>query len=390
MRRLFDLPRNVVRLGWVSFFTDAGSELILPLLPMFLRSTLRAPMWAIGLIEGAAEGMANVMRLASGYFSDRAGKTKIFVLLGYGLSTLAKPVLAVAPNWAFVLGVRLTDRVGKGIRAAPRDSLLAASTPKEITGRAYGFHRSMDTAGALVGSGMAALALFFVGAPGVRWLFAASLVPSAAALLFLWRVKEPKPSGQAGPVRAARPLVLPRSAWILLAGVALWEMGNLSYAFVLLRLSDLGVPAKFIPVLYFAYNVLYMLTAMPAGMAADRLGIRTALILSPLVGAGTFLALSLDVSWLAVPLGLALFAAHSAVVNTIPRAAVAHYAPPGAKGTLFGLTGGAAFAGNFLGGALWEFIGPVRALQTASVLTLLALLPFLALSSGHKAHEEAG
>ena len=174
------LPRNVKLLGWTSFFTDVGSEMILPILPLFLRGPLAAPMWAIGLIEGGAEAVANGMRLVSGFASDRAGKAKPFVLLGYGLSTLTKPVLALATIWPVVLGLRFLDRVGKGLRSAPRDAIVAGSTPKAMFGRAYGYHRAMDTGGALVGSSIAGAVLWWLGgvsSSSVRWVFAASIVP---------------------------------------------------------------------------------------------------------------------------------------------------------------------------------------------------------------------
>jgi len=179
-RGLFGLPRNVTMLGWTSFFTDAGSEMILPILPLFLRGALNAPMIAIGLIEGVAEATANILRIGSGFFADKLNRSKPLVVAGYALSAVAKPFLAIVPSWHFVMGVRFADRVGKGIRGAPRDSLVAASTPRPIMGKAYGFHRAMDTAGALVGSGAAAAALLVVtdvASPAVRWLFAASAIP---------------------------------------------------------------------------------------------------------------------------------------------------------------------------------------------------------------------
>ena len=151
-RHGFRLPRNVVLLGWTSFLTDAGSEMILPVLPLFLKGVLHAPMAVIGMIEGVGEATANALRLVSGLFADRLGRSKPFIYAGYGLSTLVKPLLALAPGWPFVLGVRFLDRVGKGLRSAPRDVLLAASTLKSEYGRAFGFHRAMDTAGAIVGS----------------------------------------------------------------------------------------------------------------------------------------------------------------------------------------------------------------------------------------------
>jgi MFS family permease len=380
MRRPFGLPRNVVLLGWTSFFTDIGSEMILPLLPVFLRSVLGAPMWAIGLTEGGAEAAANATRVISGYLSDRFRRTKPFVFAGYGLSSVVKPLLALAFNWPFVLIVRFMDRIGKGLRSAPRDAIVAGSTPRESFGKAYGFHRSMDTAGALVGSAVAAVALLKIGdagGSGIRMLFAASALPSLVALIFISRVQEPQEAAvrdSAGD--KAEPLGISRQLWLLLAGVALWEAGNLSYAFVLLRITDLGVPVRFVALLYFGYNALYMVAAMPAGLLADRMGIRTALLAAPLAGVATFAVLGMERAEWAVPAGLALFALHGAVINTVPRAAVAHYARRSMRGTVFGLVGACAFLGNFAAGAIWESAGSVKAMQFAAVLSLLALAPF--------------
>ncbi len=383
-RRFFGLPRNVVLLGWTSFFTDAGSEMIMPVLPLFLRGVLKAPMMAIGLIEGVAEAIANLMRLISGLWADRIGRAKPFVYAGYGLSTVMKPLLALAHSWPFVLGIRFMDRVGKGLRTAPRDSLLAASTPRANFGKAYGFHRAMDTAGAVAGSAIAAVALWSMGgvsSSGVRWLFVASVIPCLLAVLFIMPVREPATGAQ--PVSGPRPpqaktgaFSLSLAAWTLLAGVALWELGNISYVFVLLRLNDLGVPERFIPLAYLAFNVLYMLAALPAGMMADRIGIRTALLLSPLFGAAAYLTLGSSALGLAVSAGLVLFALHSAVVNVIPRAGVAHFAPAGGRGTLFGLVGVCAFLGNTFAGALWQWLGSGAAMQIAGLLSLLSLIPF--------------
>ena len=388
--RLFSLPRNVVLLGWTSFFTDAGSEMILPILPLFLRGVLKAPMLVIGIIEGVAEATANVLRFFSGLHADRIGKSKPFVIFGYSLSAVVKPLLALVPSWPFVLGVRFLDRVGKGIRSAPRDALVAASTPKRIFGKAYGFHRSMDTAGAVVGSGVAAVALFFivdVASPGVRWLFAASAVPSLFALVFLGRVKErPRPEPKDAAPGAKRSLslrevfTLPKTVWLLLAGITFWELGNISYAFVLLRVADLGFSPRVVPAIYFLYNAVYMAVAMPIGMFSDRVGIRTALLLGPLLGAAAFWSLSLSTAWIAAASGMLVFALHSAAVNTVPRVAVAHFAPRSARGTVFGLVGVCALLGNTLVGWLWQTANSVLALRVAGLLSLLALIPFAFLS----------
>jgi len=379
---LFGLPPNVLYLGWVSFFTDLGSEMILPVLPFFLKGVLGAPMVAIGVIEGVAEATANLMRMGSGFWSDRIGRTKPFVYAGYGLSAVVKPLLALVPTWHFVLGVRFADRVGKGLRSAPRDALVASSTPKRIFGKAFGFHRAMDTAGALGGSAIASVALLMMGsvsATGIRWLFAASAIPCFLALAFIGPVDEPRVRAVAGKKSPGSAFKLSAPAWLLLAGVVLWELGNISYAFVLLRLADVGVPVKFVPLVYMGFNIVYMLIAMPIGMATDRIGIGPALLLAPLMGAAAFLTLGSGMPWIVVGAGMILYAIHTAAINTVPRVAVAHFASPRARGTLFGLVGACSLLGNTTAGLLWQNYNSMTAMRVAGILPLLSLVPFVIL-----------
>jgi len=388
-KTLFGIPHNVRMLGWTSLLTDAGSEMILPILPLFLKTALGAPMIAIGLIEGVAEATANFLRIGSGLFADKIGKSKPLVFIGYGISAIAKPLLALVPTWHFVLGVRFTDRVGKGIRSAPRDSIVAASTPKEIYGKAYGYHRSMDTAGAIIGSGVAMVAMFWlvdaagvVNWGGIRWVFAASAIPCLLALIFISFVKEkkePAPKSTGKKAVRAHPFSLPAPVWVLLTGIAFWELGNISYAFVLIRLGDLLGSVKYVPAIYFCFNIAYMLFAMPIGMLSDRLGVRNSLLLAPLFGVAAFLTLGRSGHWGIAVAGMVLFAVHSAAVNTVPRFAVARLAPPSARGTTFGLVGACGLLGNVLAGYLWTRLGSGPAMQVAGMLSLLSLVPFLML-----------
>jgi len=322
------------------------------------------------------------MRMGSGFWSDRIGRTKPFVYAGYGLSAVVKPLLALVPTWHFVLGVRFADRVGKGLRSAPRDALVASSTPKRIFGKAFGFHRAMDTAGALGGSAIASVALLMMGsvsATGIRWLFAASAIPCFLALAFIGPVDEPRVRAVAGKKSPGSAFKLSAPAWLLLAGVVLWELGNISYAFVLLRLADVGVPVKFVPLVYMGFNIVYMLIAMPIGMATDRIGIGPALLLAPLMGAAAFLTLGSGMPWIVVGAGMILYAIHTAAINTVPRVAVAHFASPRARGTLFGLVGACSLLGNTTAGLLWQNYNSMTAMRVAGILPLLSLVPFVIL-----------
>jgi len=295
-----------------------------------------------------------------------------------------KPVLAIAPTWHFVLGVRFLDRVGKGFRTAPRDSIVAASTPKEQFGKAYGFHRSMDTTGALLGGTIAMIVMWFVTdvtSPAIRWMFAFSVVPCAAAMFFIVPVHE-----EAAPQKGKSLRLMfdfPAQVWLLMAGITLWELGNLSYALVLLRINDpaVGVSAKWVPVVYFAYNLVYLAVAMPLGILTDKFGIKAGLLIAPFLGAAAFWTLGAPVPWVAVTGGIILYALHSAAINTIPRAAVAHLAAPVARGTLFGLVGACAFLGNTLAGQIWQRVDSATAMYVAGALSLLSLIPFALLKT---------
>jgi len=383
VRRFFDLPRNVKLLGWTSLFTDIGSEMILPILPLFLKGALGAPIWAIAFIEGVAEATANGVKLLSGALADRLGRSKPFVYLGYGLSTIVKPVLAMAPTWHFVLGVRFVDRIGKGFRTAPRDAIVATSTPEEQFGKAYGFHRTMDTTGALIGGTIAMVVMWFVAdvnSFAIRWMFALSVVPCLAAMFFIVPVTEEGAVPEPG--KDLRLMFdFPLQVWLLMAGITLWELGNISYALVLLRINDLGVAARYVPVVYFAYNLVYLAVAMPMGMLSDKYGIKAGLLITPFLGAAAFWTLGAPTQWVAVAGGIFLYALHSAAINTLPRAAVAHFGAPGARGTLFGLVGVCAFLGNVLAGQIWQRVDSATAMRVAGALSLLAIVPFSLLKS---------
>ncbi len=378
---------NVLVSGLVSFFTDISSEMIVPVLPLFLTVTLRAPVAAVGLIEGVAESTASILRVFAGWLSDRAGRRKPLVVAGYALSNLTKPLLAVVGSWPQVLAVRFVDRFGKGVRGAPRDALIADSVPSVHRGLAFGFHRAMDTAGAALGPllAFAVLALLPENYRAVFWIAAVpGVIAILAAALFLRDVAR-----SPGPVRLpglsfagmGRPFAL----FTLVATV--FAVGNSSDAFLILRAKNLGLPAMTIPLIYFAFNIVYALLSAPAGALSDRLGRRRMLALGYAVFAFVYLGFALlggaSARW-AVPALFLVYGVYYALTEGIQRAFVVDLVPAELRATALGTfataTGLALLPASVVAGRLWDRIGPAAPFYyggaTATAALLLLLLVF--------------
>ncbi len=372
------IPSTIRLLGWVSFFTDVSSEMILPILPLFLRNVLRAGMTSIGLIEGLADATASLLKVVSGYFSDRSRRRKPLVVAGYSLSTLVKPMLAAATQWWHVLLVRFTDRVGKGIRTAPRDALIADASSAHHRGRSFGFHRAMDTAGAIVGTLLAFLVLS-LKAQNYRLVFLLAFVPGALAVLILLSLREPARETQSQrPVSPAIFLQMGSRYYLLLLLMVFGTFANVSYAFFILRANDLGVASRWIPLIYLVYNVVYAAVAMPVGALSDRRGRVPVLISGYLVMA--LVMFGFAHATLAVHAWL-LFLAYglvSAVLETVPRAFVADMVGSAARGSGLGLyhttVGLAALPGSVLFGYLWHHFSARVAFYYGAGVSLVAIL----------------
>ena len=292
-RRPWRPTRNVWALSAVSFLTDASSEIIAPLLPMFLVGTLGASVRTVGLIEGGAEAIASLLKLASGWWSDRSHRRKPLIVFGYTVASLVRPLVAIAQTSTQVLLIRFTDRVGKGVRGAPRDALLAASTPPEYRGRAFGFHRASDHAGAVVGPLIAMACLGWLAMP-LRHVFLVAAIPGALAVLVaLFAVREQPAEPATAPSRSANGQLaatasaaitapLPASFTRVMIPIALFTLGNSTDAFLILRANQLGVPLAMIPVLWVLLHVVKSLSSTPGGALSDRIG------RAPLIIAGWF------------------------------------------------------------------------------------------------------
>jgi len=374
------LPRGVIALGFVSMFMDISSESVHALLPLFLVGTLGASTFIVGLIEGLGEATAQISKLFSGVLSDRSGKRKPLAVLGYALSAVTKPLFALAGGAGAVLTARLADRVGKGIRGAPRDALVADMVPEAQRGAAYGLRQSMDTVGALLGPVLAMALMALTG--DVRTVFWLAILPAmvAVAVLVIY-VREPEttspPKAQVALTRASlEALGLPFWGVVLLGAVL--TLARVSEAFLILKAGDVGMLIGMAPVVLMLFNLVYALSAWPVGVLSDRIGQRGLLLagFGLLVLADLLLAVASSVEM--VLLGVALWGLHMGMTQGLLAAAVARHAPDHMRATAFGafnlVTGFALLAGNALAGGLWSLVGPAATFGAGAVLAAVGLL----------------
>ncbi len=393
----FRLNRNLIALSLVSFFTDASSEIIAPLLPLFLVGTLGASVAFVGIIEGSAESVASFLKLASGWWSDRSSKRKPLVVAGYTLASVMRPLMAIAQSAGQVLAIRIADRVGKGIRSAPRDALLASSIAPEFRGRAFGIHRASDHAGAVVGPLIAMLCLQLLGMP-LRHVFWVAAIPGALAVIaVIFGVREfPASSKSKAASETAQiistPAVVPSEKVDgdaplgvpfrnMMIAIAIFTLGNSTDAFLLLRANQLGVTVAQIPLIWLVLHVVKMLSSTPGGALSDRVGRR------PLIAAGwsLYALVYLGFAFAATQWhAWALFAIYGLVFGLsegTEKALVSDLVPSNRRGAAFGwyhaAIGVAALPASVLFGVLWDQLGAPIAFGVGSALALMATLYFL-------------
>ena len=372
----------MVTLGWVSFLSDVASDMIYPLLPDFLSRTLGAGPAALGLIEGVAESTASLTKAASGWWSDRVRHRKRLVVFGYLIAAVVRPLVGLAQSWSQVLAIRFSDRVGKGIRTPPRDALLAALTPPQSRGRAFGLQRAMDNAGAFVGPILAALLLKFVF-PEERTVFLLALIPGLAAVaLLIWRVPDrPRPSPP--PAESAAPGKLPRAFWIAIGIFTLFALANSTDAFLLLRARDAGVPLWQIPLLWAFFQGVKAAVGVPGGALSDRIGRAPTLALGWMVYALSYVGFAFAATPAAVWPLFAFYGLFFALTEGTERALVADLVPDRLRGRAFGAfhaaVGLAALPASLLFGIWWKAIGPRAAFLIGAALALAATAALLLL-----------
>lgn len=372
------LTLNVLALGFTSLLTDVSSEMIFALLPFFMVNILRIEMAFVGFIEGAAEAVSSLLKVYSGWLSDKMRRRKPFAVLGYSISTISKPFFALASSAFHVLAVRILDRIGKGVRTSPRDALIADSISEEVRGKAYGFHRSMDTAGAIAGPLLAFLLLPILGYRGV---FLASVLPGAGSVLLLVILVRETGLHLRGGRRERVSLALKedigRKFKAYIASVVLYTLGNFSYAFFLLRAGELGVATRVAPLLYLLFNIVYAGTAFPVGSLADRIGKRRMLALGYVSFALTCLGFAAaDKSAYAILLFIA-YGGSYAIADTLQRAIVPDLVEPQVRGSAFGVlhtaTGLAALPSSIMAGALWQVYGAAVPFIMSAALSIAAV-----------------
>jgi MFS family permease len=374
------IPRGVWVLGFVSLLMDVSSEMIHALLPLYLTVSLGASALVVGVIEGVAEAAALVVKVFSGALSDRLRNRKWLTAIGYGMAALTKPLFAVATGPGLVFTARFVDRVGKGIRGAPRDALIADLTPASIRGAAFGLRQSLDTIGAFIGP-LLAMALMLAWNDDFRAVFWVAVVPAMLSFaLVVLAVKEP-PSPQPSPkAQGARSGIHPRRAlralppafWFVTAAGAALTLARFSEAFLILRATDLTLAVALAPLVLVGMNAVYAATAYPMGKLADRMPPERLLAIgiAVLVAADVVLALATNLGMLAV--GVLLWGLHMGLTQGLLAAMVAHAAPAHLRGTAFGVfnlaSGAAMLAASALAGALWHYLGPAWTFWAGAML----------------------
>lgn len=396
-KRIWGLNPNVFFLGVVSLLTDISSEMIFTLVPLFLSNVLGAATTIIGLIGGLSESVDAILRIFSGWFSDRIGKRKSLALLGYSISTIAKPFMYLASSWGAVLAIRFSDRVGKGIRTSPRDALVADSVLAGERGKGFGLHRAMDTFGAVLGLTIAAIIIFSVQGGGLQlslktyqWLVLVGVAPAVLAVLALLifvREAGRKPSLSSSSHQG--------SAWnrltsgfdtrfkVFLAIMAVFTLGNSSDFFVILRAQNLEAPLIQVVLMLVLFNVTYAVTSLPAGMLSDRLGRRRVIVVGWFIYALAYLGFALASNLWQVWLLFACYGIYYGIVEGVARAFVADLVVEEKRGTAYGLYHGVVgltlLPASLIAGWLWQTMSPAAPFYFGAALAFLAMLGVMTL-----------
>jgi MFS family permease len=391
--RFRGLPAGIWALGFVSMFMDISSELVHSLLPVFMVTVLGASMVTVGVVEGVAEATAAVAKVFSGAISDYLGKRKFLLVLGYGMAAFTKPMFPLATSMSWVFLARFLDRIGKGIRGAPRDALVADIAPPELRGAAYGLRQALDSAGAFIGPllALAFMAWFANDVKAVLWV---AVVPAFIAVaLLVAAVREPAGAQRGSEARAPLTLAdagrLPLRYWLIVLLGAVFTLARFSEAFLVLRAHDVGLALGLVPLVLIVMNVVYMGIAYPAGVASDRFSPRSLLILGLAMLVAADLVLAASVSPLHALVGAALWGIHMGLTQGLLSKLVADNAPAELRGTAFGIFnlagGGALLLASVIAGALWSAFGATATFSAGAAFAALAALGLLAYRTGPRA-----
>jgi MFS family permease len=385
--RLRDIPAGVWALGFVSMLMDVSSEMIHALLPIYLVTVLGTSALTVGVIEGIAEATASIIKVFSGALSDWMGRRKLLAVIGYGLAAFTKPIFPLASTIGWLVAARFIDRVGKGIRGAPRDALVADLAPAHLRGASFGLRQSLDTIGAFIGP-LLAIALMWLTADNFTAVFWVAVIPAFISLaLIMFAVREPRRPPElrkvSAPLSKAELGRLGTAYWWVVIIATVFTLARFSEAFLILRAQSVGLPLALVPAVLVVMNIVYALAAYPAGVLSDRGDRVTVLIGGFLLLVAADVALAFASGVLGVMIGVALWGLHMGFTQGLLAALIADAAPPELRGTAFGvfnlLTGVALLAASVIAGALWDAIGPQGTFLAGAAFTLLALAGLLAL-----------
>jgi len=385
------IPKGVWVLGGVSLLMDVSSEMIHSLLPLFMATTLGASVIVIGIIEGVAEATALILKVFSGVISDYVGKRKGLALLGYGLGALSKPLFAIAPTSGVVFSARMIDRVGKGIRGAPRDALVADVTPPEIRGAAYGLRQSLDTIGAFLGP-LLAVALMFLWDNDFQSIFWVAAIPAVLSIALLgFGLKQPRTAvvqKRTNPLRRENLKKLSTTYWWVVAIGSIFTLARFSEAFLVLRAQQMAIPLFAIPLVMVAMNLVYSLTAYPFGILSDSMSHSKMLQWGLLVLIAADIVLALSSHWSTLLAGVALWGIHMGMTQGLLAAMVAHTAPPELRGTAFGMfnlmSGIALLLASAGAGVLWEVLGAASPFYAGAIICVVTLVGMRCMPSAYQ------
>jgi len=379
----FGISKNVFVLGLVSFFNDVASEMIYPIVPIFLTSVLGAPVAIVGLIEGIAESTASVLKVVSGWLSDKLQKRKPFVIAGYSFSAISKILLSLAFNWPFVLFARFIDRFGKGVRTSARDALIAESSDTSTRGKSFGFHRAFDTLGAVVGPLIALLAIHFLD-NNFRLIFFLAFIPACIGiLLLLFFVKERKKEANLSPALNLSWRNLDPSFKIFLLISFVFALGNSSDAFLILRAQNLGLSVTLVVLAYVLFNFTYAIFSMPAGIISDKIGPRKVLLAGFLLFSAVYLFFGLTHSSLFLWLLFPVYGMYMALTEGVGKAYISNLVPQEKTGTAFGVyqttIGLCTFFASLIAGLLWTYISVSAPFIFGSLMAAISAFLFVVL-----------
>jgi len=375
------ITKNIFILGLVSLFTDLSSQMVFPLIPLFLTTVLGAGAYVVGIVEGAAETTASLLKVVSGYWSDKIKKRKRFVLFGYSLSSIIKPLFALANVWFFVLFIRVIERIGKGLRVAPRDALVAESCDESVRGKAYGFHRAMDGIGSVLG---ALLAFLLLPTFGYRNIFLFAFVPSIISVFAILFIQEKKSPVKIETKEAAIKLrfkELPTNLRLFIIVSSIFALGHFGYAFLLLRAQNIGLADNMAILLYVLFYIVYTICIIPFGILSDKIGRKPILIMGYLVFAITSIGLIFTSNIYAILLFFVTYGIFYAMIDGVQRAFVVDLAPKHLKATSLGIfhaaIGLVALPGGFIAGLLWDKISPESTFAYGFALSIISMGLFI-------------